>query len=1093
METRGILTGVKRISFGCLLLVLVESIFTVAVYAEIGQWTSTGPYGGDAEKVAFSPYFSTDHTIFALVDNDIFRSTDGAATWEQVTSLSFTFISIKVSPNFSSDHTVFAGTQSQGTGCLYRSTDGGTTWTACGPSGNFTKDIVFSKNYATDTTLYIGNSNGVWRSVDGGTNWTCLRPVSSVDSLAISPNFETDMTIFAGGYSAIYRSTDGGATWTTYTSGLGNCLRVRSLAVSPDYANDGTVYACTEAGGCLESDNNGANWGKCNGISSSSTYSVTFSPDYITDHTVYVGASGGVYKSVNSGSSWTSMNSGLIGKGVASVAVSPDFASDNTVLIGVQYNGVFKSTDGGSNWLSTNTGINLTKIPVVAVSPDYPSDSTVFAGSVLGYGLFKTDTGGASWGSIDNGLADTHVYSIAFSPAYATDQTVYAGTNSGLFKSTDGGADWTLINSNKITRVHSISLSPDYPADNTIYIGTANNGVIKSTDGGATWSYKNNGLTGGTVYSIAVSPDYSSDHTLFAGTFNNGIFKTSDGGENWTAANTGVWITNLYVYSIAFSPDFANDHTVFFAGDVSGDMLQGLYRSIDGGASWSMTYGGRDSMDISYEFNEVVVSSGFSSDHTVILNDGWQGVLCSTDGGVTWTNLNSSMRLACLAISPDFPNDKTLYGGGRFGAGVYRIDLSEMTPPVSSITYPADSSTIITSADIIITGTAVDNSGTGLQEVEVSTDDGTTWQTAAGTTDWSFTWPSPKVGISKIRSRAKDNNGLFETPGTGITVTVVSYGSPELQHYDWDASFKGGDCSACHFTRSTFVRAGFDMDPAFCLVCHNPSSVAHSKMLAGGGHSVFVNATANGARLPVYGNITSGEYDNRLYANFMDGDKVVCATCHNPMRKTEDMGRVFESATTVDRVTYSLPNGSWAGHGLYTPKVYRSTSRWTNPPYSPTYSKDKKKYIVEPSEYTFNEYSGTVTFNHAQGQLDKIYVTLDYPYLRASSENNRLCSDCHTQATHMNVNCLSCHTAHNTDNIEGVRGTVRATDRAELPVVFLGYSGAKTFADGDTTHDGICEVCHTQTLYHRRDGSGASHHDGEDCTSCHSHASGFAR
>ncbi|MEW6713765.1 MAG: hypothetical protein AB1306_01570, partial [Nitrospirota bacterium] len=58
---------------------------------------------------------------------------------------------------------------------------------------------------------------------------------------------------------------------------------------------------------------------------------------------------------------------------------------------------------------------------------------------------------------------------------------------------------------------------------------------------------------------------------------------------------------------------------------------------------------------------------------------------------------------------------------------------------------------------------------------------------------------------------------------------------------------------------------------------------------------------------------------------------------------------------------------------------------------------------------------------------------------------------------------------------------------------FFNSAGANSFADGDATYDGVCEVCHTQTVFHRRDGSGqnGSHPAGVKCTMCHPHLEGF--
>ena len=58
-------------------------------------------------------------------------------------------------------------------------------------------------------------------------------------------------------------------------------------------------------------------------------------------------------------------------------------------------------------------------------------------------------------------------------------------------------------------------------------------------------------------------------------------------------------------------------------------------------------------------------------------------------------------------------------------------------------------------------------------------------------------------------------------------------------------------------------------------------------------------------------------------------------------------------------------------------------------------------------------------------------------------------------------------------------------------VKFIRSSGANSFADGDATYDGICEVCHTQTNFHRNAGGGAAHSAGSDCLSCHNHGNGF--
>jgi predicted CxxxxCH...CXXCH cytochrome family protein len=63
----------------------------------------------------------------------------------------------------------------------------------------------------------------------------------------------------------------------------------------------------------------------------------------------------------------------------------------------------------------------------------------------------------------------------------------------------------------------------------------------------------------------------------------------------------------------------------------------------------------------------------------------------------------------------------------------------------------------------------------------------------------------------------------------------------------------------------------------------------------------------------------------------------------------------------------------------------------------------------------------------------------------------------------------------------------------DMPVKLFRSIGANDYADGDATYDGICEVCHTQTMFHRNNATGDHVHQlSNGCTGCHTHADGFA-
>ena len=750
--------------------------------AGINQWTTNGPYGGLIHALAVSPNYTNDHTIFAGSPGGVFKSTNGGASWTAVntgiTGNGLYSNALAVSPNYATDQTVYAS----GGGGVYKSTDGGTSWTAVntGISNLAIYALAVSPNYATDNTVYAGSyGGGVFKSTNGGASWTAVNTgITStvINALAISPNYATDGTVYAGDQGGVFKSTNGGASWTAVNTGIPN-PEISALAVSPNYTTDNTVYAGSYSGtgGVYKSTNGGASWTAVNtGITNTAIWALAVSPNYATDQTVYAGCNndGGVYKSTNGGASWTAVNTGITditgnGLSVAVLAISPNYATDGTVYIGIFDGGVYKSTDGGASWTAVNTGITSTVINALAISPNYATDGTVYAGSVDG--VYKSTNGGVSWNSVNAGIPNISV--LAVSPNYASDQTIYAGRGGGVYKSTNGGASWTAVNTGiSNLNIGSLAVSPNYAADQTIYAGSSGGGVFKSTNGGTNWTAVNTGITGYGLYiqALAVSPNYASDETVYAGSVNvgyggGGVYKSANGGASWTAVNTGINSTNIY--ALAVSPNYATDQTVY-----AGSFGAGVYKSTNGGASWTAVNTGITNTNIL----ALAVSPNYATDGTVYAGSNGAGVFKSTNGSASWTAVNIGIAVLynyALAVSPNYAFDGTVYAGSQ-GGGAYSY-TTDLLPPSSAITAPTNGA-YIGGTSYTVTGTASD-AVSGVQKVEVGiTPNGgtTTWYTATGTTTWSYNWTLPADGSYTIQSRATDNANNVETPGTGVTVAV---------------------------------------------------------------------------------------------------------------------------------------------------------------------------------------------------------------------------------------------------------------------------------------------------------------------------------
>jgi len=338
---------------------------------------------------------------------------------------------------------------------------------------------------------------------------------------------------------------------------------------------------------------------------------------------------------------------------------------------------------------------------------------------------------------------------------------------------------------------------------------------------------------------------------------------------------------------------------------------------------------------------------------------------------------------------------------------------------------------------------------------------------------------------------------LNASPDAGPVSATPVAPDPDLPHYSWDGS-PAWSCGSCHIngSGSGFLPAGFSYksEQALCMSCHNPASVAHAKPITvKGSHKTLVNVTAGGARRPSYGTITSGEYSDSMYSHLKDGDKVVCVTCHNAMRKPNDVGRKWEYTSSADNTIFRLFRGGWWDQGHMSASVYTDSVLWT-----PSHSKDMEALGVDTGKYSFDEYTGRIIFKSTTPGY--VYATLDEPYLRVPGRDNTVCTDCHAaEVTHQSLNCLACHGAHGMENIKGIKSKVRKPGGISKDVVFLRYTGECSFADGAGAADGICEVCHTSTLYYRSDGSGNTFHidgnnySGKDCSACHTHAGGFGK
>src|SRR5215212_5355923 len=219
------------------------------------------------------------------------------------------------------------------------------------------------------------------------------------------------------------------------------------------------------------------------------------------------------------------------------IAVTPN--APNTIYAATS-DGIYRSTDGGAVWAKTpSTGLSSFFFNT-ALAVD-PTNSSVVYMAVFS-SLFKTTDGGNNWSIVNpTPLNFSGVTSIVFDPA--TPSTIYVGAANGVFKSTDSGSTWIPQNNFGIPGVPNISaLAIDPTAPLTIYAGSTNSGLFKSTNGGGIWTAMNSGMGGNNPTNVtAVVIDHANTATIYTGHgFSGGINKSTNGAASWTPLTSGV-------------------------------------------------------------------------------------------------------------------------------------------------------------------------------------------------------------------------------------------------------------------------------------------------------------------------------------------------------------------------------------------------------------------------------------------------------------------------------------------------------------------------------------------------------------------------
>ncbi len=357
---------------------------------------------------------------------------------------------------------------------------------------------------------------------------------------------------------------------------------------------------------------------------------------------------------------------------ISAIAASP--TDPNKIYVAAAGGGVWRTSDGGNTWTpltDTQTSLSMGALALARSNPLVLYAGTGEANNGLdsnfGRGILTSIDGGDTW-TLRTGPTDVFnrmtVSQIAVDPTNAN--VAYAAfgaggsnslccSNTGIYKTTDGGLTWTNLTA-LVDSMHNWSAIQIDPSNtNVLYAALGDsssnvtNGVYKSTNGGATWILQvgaPNGLNvdvGRIVLAVAPSNSqvlYVSEATI-AGDL-QALVRSSNGGSTFTTlTNTPNYLTAQGWYDTSVIVD-RNNPAIVYVGGSAGD--NSIIRSTDSGGTWSDLSNTTPGM--SNPVAPHVDHHGIDFDANGKLLDGDDGGIYRLDqpAGLLWTNLNGNLN-----------------------------------------------------------------------------------------------------------------------------------------------------------------------------------------------------------------------------------------------------------------------------------------------------------------------------------------------------------------------------------------------------------------------------------------------------------------
>lgn len=447
----------------------------------------------------------------------------------------------------------------------YLSTDDGATFTLRSSTDIVTGQGWYNLIFAADPNnadRLIGGGVPFFRSTNGGTSWAGIGAGVHPDQHAIRWKPGANDEVWVGNDGGVYQSTNDGTSFTDRNS---NLVTYQFYDICVSQFSTSFIMGGTQDNG-TDRWTGTTTW--LNGLGADGMV-CNINPNVGTN--VYAEIQFGDHrKSTNSGQNFFAINSGIPGgnqQWVVPVAEDQTPGNGDHLYTNHGSTGIYRTTNGGANWINvaphTAAWIDISPVNgnyVFTTAGGSVTYSTNDGGSWTPASLFGFPTGSATKVLADP--VDVNTVYVTFS-GYASVAHVA--------RSTDLGASWSDISGN-LPGVPTNAIAVDNQNTNHIYIGT-DVGVWRTTDGGANWLPYEVGFPNTVVVDLELQ---KTSRKLIAGTHGRGAWEV-----DITETGTGVDVVTPGPLNLMFDPPSPNpvtSETIFrFAAKHSGDVTLSVF------------------------------------------------------------------------------------------------------------------------------------------------------------------------------------------------------------------------------------------------------------------------------------------------------------------------------------------------------------------------------------------------------------------------------------------------------------------------------------------------------------------------------------